>query len=204
LRREAAVLTKETYHHGDLKAELIKKGLKILDEEGYEAFSMRKVAKACNVSQTAPYRHFKDKNDLIKAIAVTALQEFNQSLEKAFSEEGDPKNQLKAMGRYYISFFAENPEYMRLLFFSNAQAWMREAVMNECQSEDEHPYSALEKAVRNYKAACPDDERSEEELIVYCWGLVHGIAVLMVNGELPSGEDAMALVERVVQSERFL
>ncbi len=197
-------MTKESYHHGDLKAELISKGLKILDEEGYEKFSMRKVAKACNVSQTAPYRHFKDKNELIKAIAVKALQEFNQSLEKAFEKVGDPRDQLKAMGRYYISFFTENPEYLRLLFFSKAQAWMREAVMNECHYGEEHPYSALEKAVKNYKASNPGDERSVEELVVYCWGLVHGIAVLMVNGELPNGEDAMALVERVISSERFL
>lgn len=197
-------MVKDGYHHGDLKAELIKKGLKILDAQGYEAFSMRKVATACNVSQTAPYRHFKDKNELIKAIAVTALQEFNQSLERAFLEDGDPKKQLKAMGRYYIQFFAENPEYMRLLFFSQAQAWMRKAVEDECHYGDEHPYSALEKAVRNYKVAYPDDERSIDEMIIYCWGLVHGIAVLMVNGELPCGQDAMALVERVLQSERFL
>jgi len=197
-------VAKENYHHGDLKAQLISKGLKILDEEGYEGFSMRKVAKVCNVSQTAPYRHFKDKNDLIKTIALKALQEFNQSLEKAFEKVGDPRDQLKAMGRYYISFFIENPEYLRLLYFSNAQAWMREAVMNECHYAEEHPYSALEKAVKNYKTASPHDERTVEELIVYCWGLVHGIAVLMVNGELPCGEDAMALVERVIVSEHFL
>ena len=197
-------MSKESYHHGDLKTELIKKGLKILDEEGYEGFSMRKVAKACNVSQTAPYRHFKDKNDLIKSIAVKALQEFDQSLEKAFLSDGDPRKQLKDMGLYYIRFFMENPEYMRLFFSSNAQAWMREAVINECYSEDDRPYSALERAVKNYKAAYPGDERSEDELVIYCWGLVHGIAVLIINGELPSGKDAMALVEMVIQSERFL
>lgn len=197
-------MSKESYHHGDLKTELIKKGLKILDEEGYEGFSMRKVAKACNVSQTAPYRHFKDKNDLIKSIAVKALQEFDQSLEKAFLSDVDPRKQLKDMGLYYIRFFTENPEYMRLLFSGNAQAWMREAVMNECYSEDGHPYSALERAVKNYKAAYPDDERSEDELVMYCWGLVHGIAVLIINGELPGGKDAMALVEMMIQSERFL
>lgn len=197
-------MTKDSYHHGDLKTELIRKGLKILDEEGYDAFSMRKVAMACNVSQTAPYRHFKDKNELIKAIALTAMKEFDQSLEKAFAEEGDPKAQLKTMGRYYIQFFAENPEYMRLLFFSNAEPWMREAVKNEYHCGDEHPYSALERAVKNYKAAYSNDERTEDELIVYCWGLVHGIAVLIVNGELPNGEAAMALVDRVLQSEKFL
>lgn len=197
-------MTKDSYHHGDLKAELIKKGLKILDEEGYEAFSMRKVANACNVSQTAPYRHFKDKNELIKAIALGAMHEFDENLERAFAEQGDPKAQLKTMGRYYIQFFADNPEYLRLLFFSQTQAWMREAVQNEYHCGDEHPYSALERAVKNYKAAYPDDERTEEELIVYCWGLVHGIAVLIVNGDLPGGESVMSLVDRVIQSEKFL
>ncbi len=197
-------MTKDSYHHGDLKTELIRKGLKILDEDGYEGFSMRKVAKACNVSQTAPYRHFRDKNELIKAIALNALREFDESLERAFSEEGDPKAQLKAMGRYYIQFFVDNPETMRLLFFSNVQAWMREAVEDEYHSGDEHPYSALERAVKNYKAANPDDERSEDELIVYCWGFVHGIAALIVNGELPDGEGVMALVDKVIQSDKFL
>lgn len=197
-------MTKHSYHHGDLKTELIRKGLKLLDEEGYEAFSMRKVATACNVSQTAPYRHFKDKNELIKAIALNALREFDESLERAFSDAGDPKAQLKAMGRYYVQFFVDNPETMRLLFFSQAQAWMREAVKNEYLCGDERPYSALEIAVKNYKAAYPDDERTEDELIVYCWGLVHGIAVLIVNGELPGGAAAMALVDRVIQSEKFL
>lgn len=51
----------QNYHHGDLKAALIKEGLKILDREGYQGLSLRKMAKACNVSQTAPYRHFKNK-----------------------------------------------------------------------------------------------------------------------------------------------
>ncbi len=197
-------MIKDSYHHGDLKTELIKKGLKILDEEGCEGFSMRKVATACNVSQTAPYRHFKDKNELIKAIAINAMHEFEENLERAFLEEGDAKAQLKAMGRYYIQFFAERPEYMRLLFFSKVQDWMREAVKKECHCADEHPYSALERAVKNYKSAYPNDERTEDELIVYCWGLVHGIAGLVVNGELPGDENALALVDRVIMSERFL
>jgi len=63
---------------------------------------------------------------------------------------------------------------------------------------------ALIKAVRNYKAAYPEDERSEDELVIFCWGFVHGIAVLMVNGEIPNQTDTMALVEKVIQSKKFL
>jgi AcrR family transcriptional regulator len=54
-------LTEKNYHHEGLKNELIEKGLKILNKEGYEGFSLRKAARVCGVSQTAPYRHFKDK-----------------------------------------------------------------------------------------------------------------------------------------------
>jgi len=197
-------VTKESYHHGDLKAELISKGLKILDEEGYENFSMRKVAKACNVSQTAPYRHFKDKNELIKAITFSALQIFNERLEQAFDSGSDPKAQLKSMGLYYIRFFTENPEYMRLLFLKDIKNLIEMDEIIACQREERHSFSALIKAVRNYKAAYPEDERSEEELVIFCWGFVHGIAVLMVNGEIPNQTDTMALVEKVIQSKKFL
>ncbi len=197
-------MAKDGYHHKDLKNELIEKGLKILDEQGYEAFSMRKLAAACGVSQTAPYRHFKDKNELIRAITQKALSEFNTSLEEAFLADEDPKGQLKKMGYYYIRFFVENPEYLRLLFFSSAQAWMRKVVTSECHNKENHPYSALKRAVKNYKAAYPDAKQSEEELTLYCWGLVHGIAVLIVNGEIPGGKSALPLAERMIQSENFL
>jgi AcrR family transcriptional regulator len=70
-------LTKKNNHHEDLKNELIEKGLKILNKEGYEGFSLRKAARACGVSQTAPYRHFKDKDALVEAIKMRALREFN-------------------------------------------------------------------------------------------------------------------------------
>ena len=61
------------YHHGDLKQQLIREGLRLLDTAGYDGLTLRKVAKACNVSQTAPYRHFKNKDELIAAITMQAM-----------------------------------------------------------------------------------------------------------------------------------
>ena len=75
-------MSNENYHHENLKAELIKKGLKLLDEEGYENFSLRKVAKACSVSHTAPYRHFDSKDDLIMAIAIEAHHKLGRNVSK--------------------------------------------------------------------------------------------------------------------------
>ena len=58
-------MDEKTYHNKNLREELIKKGLKLYNEVGYEGFSLRKVASLCGVSHNAPYRHFKDKEELI-------------------------------------------------------------------------------------------------------------------------------------------
>ena len=76
-------MPEDTYHHGDLKAQLIEQGLKLLDTEGYNSFTLRKVARLCGVSQTAPYRHFHSKDELIGAIANHALGAFSKQLEDA-------------------------------------------------------------------------------------------------------------------------
>ncbi len=52
-------MASDTYHHGDLKESLIIEGLKLFNEEGADKFSLRKVAALCNVSHSAPYKHFK-------------------------------------------------------------------------------------------------------------------------------------------------
>ena len=113
-------LVKENYHHSDLKSDLIKKGLKILVAEGYEGFSLRKVARDCGVSQTAPYRHFKNKDELVLAIAQEAIGKFNQVLQNAVDKyPDDSQSQLKEMGYAYIEFFVKNPEYLHLIFLSD-------------------------------------------------------------------------------------
>ena len=78
-----------------------------------------RVASACNVSQTAPYRHFKSKDDLITAIVMEAMQAFDEKLSESFQKyPADPEMLLKEMGIAYVHFFYENPEYLRLLFSS--------------------------------------------------------------------------------------
>jgi AcrR family transcriptional regulator len=60
----------KNYHHGNLRAELLDTALQRLHEEGVEALSLRALARSVGVSQTAPYRHFSDKNDLLAALAT--------------------------------------------------------------------------------------------------------------------------------------
>ncbi len=64
----------DTYHHGDLRAELVRAGRSLLDEPGSGDFSLRELARSLGVSPSAPYRHFADANALLAAIAAEGYQ----------------------------------------------------------------------------------------------------------------------------------
>lgn len=204
----------QNYHHENLKSELIREGLLLLDKEGYEGFSLRKVARACNVSQTAPYRHFKNKDELITAIMVEAMEAFNHSLEEAILKyPDDPKKQLKEMGVSYIRFFSENPEYLHLLFLSdifNKLSTANKGVDEEICSKKSHyksghPFATFYKAVEKYASASSNNLMEQDELMLYCWGLVHGISILISNKKnLPFQGNYLELVEKIIWNKKFL
>lgn len=194
-------MSKQNYHHGDLKSELINTGLKLLDQDGYEAFSLRKVAKACNVSQTAPYRHFKDKDELISAIAIELMQKFDVELNKAIENNPDnPKTQLIEMGIAYIHFFVENPEYLRLLFLSDIKNKLNNNGMVEelKKSSIPDPFLTFYHTVECFQSSSTNSGLTEEEQALYSWGLVHGISILLATHDFPFKGDYMDLVRKIL------
>jgi AcrR family transcriptional regulator len=208
-------LSKEQYHHGDLASDLIQKGLIILVKEGYDKFSLRQVAKACGVSQTAPYRHFKNKDELILAIATEATQKFNGVLQGAVDKyPGDSESQLKEMGCAYIEFFVNNPEYLHLIFLSDITKKLlgghaERAENNACIADFKRtgdPFGVFLKTVERYHdeyKSRTDDPMSLEELVLYCWGLVHGISILLSRNDFPFNEDSLSLSRKMIWNKAF-
>lgn len=93
---------------------------------------------------------------------------------------------------------------MRLLFMSDTKRLMIEPCNKEEHEEACHPFSVLYKTVKHYKAAYADEQRSVHELVLYCWGLVHGICVLLASQQLHFEADYKALAEKIILSEKFL
>ncbi|MBN1777807.1 MAG: TetR/AcrR family transcriptional regulator [Clostridiales bacterium] len=192
-------MSTQKYHHGDLKAQLIRQGLKLLDAEGYDGFSLRKAAKACGVSQTAPYRHFKSKDDLISAITNHALDAFGRRLQAAVElHPGEPMAQLTEMGVAYVRFFAENPETLRLLFLSDIRLRRRFAA-GASQHRHVNAFGVLQDTITGLKETYPELPFSQDELILYSWGMVHGISTLIAADELPNNEETLARAENVIR-----
>ena len=166
----------DQYHHGNLRQALIDAGIKIINENGEEALSLRKAAAACNVSHAAPYAHFKDKEELLEAIKKSVTDKFTEELEAAVKGAGSADEALIAMGRAYISFFSRNPDYYMFLFGKqNISAHLQ---MNKENKEDYPPFLLLR---RFYKQHLKENgikisaEEQEIELIK-TWAIVHGMA----------------------------
>jgi len=187
----------KTYHHGDLRNELIEIGAKLLIEQGLENFSLRKVAKEIGVSHAAPYRHFKNKEDLILEIAKKGIKEFYDALAKPFQEFIDqPKLQLIELGKAYINFAVNNPYLMKILFFSDLK---KNIDITKITNINKDGYSMLEKSVKNCITTGETKINDVQKLSLLSWSFVHGLSALMMENVVYFGSASDEMIDQLVR-----
>lgn len=158
------------YHHGDLRAALLDAADTLLDQGGDGAVSLREVARMAGVSPTAAYRHFADKEALLASLAARHFQQFGAAL------TGKP---LEEMGQAYIRFALERPGRFRLMFGPVLRRMNQHA---ELKAASDAALAGLHGAASSRGAA------------LRAWGMVHGLAHLMLDGVLPLDEATVARV----------
>lgn len=189
----------DKYHHGDLKQQLIDKGLLLLNEEGVEGFSLRKVAKLCGVSHTAPYKHFKDKDMLIEEIAKEVEKNFYMELfEAAKKYNDDAKIQLVEMGKAYIKFMVENPEYFKFMFLSDNSCSI--TIKKDKFSIEGSSFEMFKNSSENYFKEIKLDKKLYMEKTLAMWSLIHGLTILITQKSVKYDGDYLELADRIIQS----
>ena len=109
-------MANKPYHHGDLRTAMIEKGIEMITENGVAALSLRKLAKACGVSEAAPYAHFANKNELVGAIESHASNKLSTALKESVKETGVTAEGLAELGCAFVMFFVHNPQYYKLIY----------------------------------------------------------------------------------------
>ncbi len=166
------------YHHGDLKNQLIEKAIFLIDTEGFEKLTIRNVASLCDVSHTAPYRHFKNKDMLIESILERIMNEFYFEMEKVYKKHEMDENLIKYLGICYVDFFVTNSQYLKILFDKrkfNFIDFSNKTILDLTSG----PIIFLKKAVtKNLKI---DDSDQINYKTLFFWCAVHGLASLLVQ-----------------------
>lgn len=176
---------RDSYHHGDLRAELMDAAEDLLDEGGVGAVTLCEAARRCGVTPGATYRHFADKEALLAALAVRGFDAFRVALAAASSEgQHEP---LAAMARAYVRFALARPGRFRLMFGP--------AVSDRSRYPD--LAAAVEGASIGFRSAVNEKHLSDHTVaMLRAWSMIHGLTQLILDGMLV-GHDPEQLVAAV-------
>ena len=160
------------YHHGDLRRALIDAARRILEAEGPSALSLRAVAREAGVSPAAPYHHFKDKTELLEAVAQEGWEMLDQVIAKARAKAATPGEALRQIGVGYVCFARDNPALYRVMYDT---ARDREALPEDMQADKDSAYCKVRDTMIE-AGGDPTDELDLELATVAAWCAAHGLA----------------------------
>ena len=168
---EAKSAESRPYHHGDLRRALVDAARRLLEAEGPTALSLRAVAREAGVSPAAPYHHFKDKAELLDAVAQEGWDMVSaRMIEAKAGAEG--LHQLTALGIAYVCFARDNPALYRVMYDG---ARDKEALPEDMQHDKDSAYCMVRDTMIEH-GANPDDEVHLELASAAAWCGAHGLA----------------------------
>lgn len=189
--REIAATEPRPYHHGDLRRALIDAARRLLESEGPTALSLRAVAREAGVSPAAPYHHFKDKGELLDAVAHEGWDMLNVQMTNARKAETSLQAKLTSLGVAYVHFARENPALYRVMYDASRD---KDGLPEHLHENEDSAYCQ----VRNTLAeeGIPLDDMELELATTAAWAAAHGMAEMIAFRQFDSikatlgGEDA--------------
>ena len=169
--RESQTAESRPYHHGDLRRALVDAARRILEAEGPTALSLRAVAREAGVSPAAPYHHFKDKAELLDAIADEGWQMLDKAMDQS-RREAEPRGKLTALGIAYVCFARENPALYRVMYDA---ARDKEALPEQMQDNEDSAYCKVRDTMIEL-GADPGATVDLELATTAAWCAAHGLA----------------------------
>lgn len=177
------------YHHGDLAHALLAAGRTLLEEGGPSALNLREIARRVGVSAPSVYHHFPNLEAIAVALAGEGFEQLTGLLRTAPTNE---RGKLTPAGEAYISFACENPGLYRLMFGDGFRS----------DSDSNAAVRAMRQ--RNYDIVAESLVKRLPATRVpisalFLWSLVHGLALLLIDGQFDSGANRSEIVQSVLR-----
>jgi AcrR family transcriptional regulator len=169
------------YHHGNLKEALVRAALELIAEKGPAGFTFADAARWAGVSPAAPYRHFRDRDELIADVARRGFELFSAALTKAW-DEGRPELMaaFDRLGRAYLDFAKQQPAYYSAMF----EAGVSLDTDPQLRAASESAFAVLRGAAEKLVALMPPQGRPPALMVaLHVWSMTHGIASLFGRGD---------------------
>lgn len=184
------------YHHGNLKEELVRAALGLIGEKGPNGFTFAEAARLAGVSPAAPYRHFRDRDDLLADVATRGFVAFDAALAAAWDQgRPDPETAFHRLGRAYLAFAHDQPAYYSAMF----EAGVALDATPDLRAAADRAFQSLRTATEALIAQLPAGKRPPALMMaLHVWAMSHGVAALFGRadgGRRPLPMSAAELLE---------
>jgi AcrR family transcriptional regulator len=170
-----------SYHHGNLKEALINAALELIAKKGPAGFTFAEAARWAGVSPAAPYRHFRDRDELLADVARRGFEQFAGALERAW-DGGKPETfaAFERLGKAYLEFARTEPAYYSAMF----EAGVPLDISAELTAAGDRAFAVIRMASEKLIERMPAAHRPPALMMaLHIWSLSHGIASLFARGD---------------------
>jgi AcrR family transcriptional regulator len=176
--------------HGDLRSELLREGMMLLDDQGIESVTIRAVARNAGVAHSAPANHFSSRKALLTAIAAKIFADLaEQTVDAVRDAVNAPEQAIHAFAETWFQFAFDTPNRYQLL-------WRRELIDQQdpgLAREMDRVYSTLLSSLRQGQVNCRVDTETNAIAI---WSMIHGYISMRLDGNLVAAEDSVSKLPR--------
>jgi len=169
------------YHHGNLKEALIRAALELIAQRGPAGFTFAEAARSAGVSPAAPYRHFRDRDELLSDVARRGFELFATALSTAWNDgRPDASTAFDKLGKAYLHFARSEPAYYSAMF----EAGVPLDTNPDLLAASDRAFAVLRGATEKLIANMPAAKRPPALMVaLHIWALAHGIASLFGRGD---------------------
>jgi AcrR family transcriptional regulator len=169
------------YHHGNLREELIRAALELIAKKGPAGFTFAEAARWAGVSPAAPYRHFRDRDELLADVARRGFEQFAAALDRAWDGgRPEPFVAFDRVGKAYLEFARTEPSYYSAMF----EAGVPLETSAELSAAGDKAFAVIRMASERLIERMPAARRPPALMMaLHIWSLAHGIASLFGRGD---------------------
>jgi AcrR family transcriptional regulator len=170
------------YHHGNLREALLQAALDLIGQKGAAGFTFADAARMAGVSPAAPYRHFRDRDELLSSIAQRGFEQFEAALSEAWDDgRPDTITAFERVGRAYLNFAREQPALYSAMFESGIPIDMNPTLM----AAGERAFAIIRAAAERLAALAPPGVPRPPAMMMalHIWSMSHGVASLFARGD---------------------
>jgi len=175
-QKRTAVHAKKSFHHGDLREVLIAATRELLIEHGPDGFTLADACRRAGVTTAAPYKHFRDKQEILEEIVTRGFDQLTDSNARAVAEKGSGTLEgITAMGISYVEFAVAQPAIFRLMF----------GELKKSKKVDGTGDACLKNVVEEVALYCRRHGHTADAqaIAVRLWTFVHGASSLELDGD---------------------